>query len=358
MLVAVLLGTGCDGGGGDGAATGSTTTTSAPTSSSTATSTSTSTSVSTTTEQPVALTQICLGSRYTVGYPEGWSTNRGDVAPPCRFFDPEAFTLPPATEVVGLAVIFDIESIPFPQLRDATDGPGEEVLDRREVTVDGRPGVRLEARELDGGLLPVGTRSLRYLVDLEDATLVAVTYGLKAAAWDRNRAVLEAMVKTVKIAAKAACSAAGLAPSPVPEDLPAPVAEMRRSIVAAAAGCDFARLAALARPGTFSYSFGQRGDPAAAWRTQEAGDTPVLRILAELLDRPFASRPAGSQTQYVWPRAYGYDRWSEVPTEARAELAPLYGPSDFENFEKFGSYSGYRVGITAAGDWQFFIGGD
>ena len=354
MLVAALLGAGCDDGGGDGAATG-TTTTSTPTSWSTPPS---STTVSTTTGQPVALPQTCTGRRYTVGYPEGWSTNRGDVAPPCRFFDPEAFTLPPATEVVGLAVIFDVESIPFSKLRDATDGPGEEVLDRREVTVDGRPGVRLEARELDGGLLPVGTRSLRYLVDLEDATLVAVTYGLKEAAWDRNRGVLEAMVKAVKIAAKAPCSAAGLAPSPVPEDLPQPVAEIRRSIVAAATACDFTRLAALARPGTFSYSFGQRGDPAAAWRNQEMGDTPVLRILAELLDRPFTSRPVGSQTQYVWPRAYAYERWSEVPPEERAELAPLYGPSDFENFERFGSYSGYRVGITAAGDWQFFIGGD
>ena len=60
----------------------------------------------------------------------------------------------------------------------------------------------------------------------------------------------------------------------------------------------------------------------------------------------------------MWPRAYAYDRWSEVPPEARAELSPLYGPSDFENFERFGTYSGYRVGITAAGDWQFFIGGD
>ena len=163
---------------------------------------------------------------------------------------------------------------------------------------------------------------------------MAVTYGLKEAAWDRNRGVLEAMVKAVKIAAKAPCSAAGLAPSPVPEDLPQPVAEIRRSIVAAATACDFTRLAALARPGTFSYSFGQRGHPAAAWRNQEMGDTPVLRILAELLDRPFTSRPVGSQTQYVWPRAYAYERWSEVPPRGARRTRPAIRPLGLREFRE------------------------
>ncbi len=353
VLVAALLAPGCDDGGGP-AAPDPSSTTGTPTTGASATTT---TEAPTTTAPGVMLTQMCQGSRYELRYPQGWSANRGDVAPPCRFFDPAPFTLPPATEVVGLAVIFDVESVPFSQLRDAAGGPGEEILDRRDVTVDGRRGVRLEARELDGGLVPVGTPSLRYLVDLEDATLVAVTYGLRGAAWEQNRAVLEAMVGSVKVIAKA-CSAAGLSPSPVPQELPGPVAEMRRSIVAAATACDFGRLAALAKPGSFTYSFGQSGDPAAAWRSQETGGNPILRILVELVDRPFAGRPAGSQTQYVWPRAYAYDRWSDVPPEARDELAPLYGPSDFENFERFGSYSGYRVGITAGGDWQFFIGGD
>jgi hypothetical protein len=355
ILVAVLVASGCDTGGDEPAAPAQSSTTTVTTAETTTTTTAV---VPTTSPPAVTRTQTCQGSRYEVGYPTEWATNRGDVAPPCRYFDPEPFTIPPATEVVGLAVILDVESIPFVQLRDAAGGPNEEIVGRRDVTVDGHRGLRLEARERDGALLPVGTPSLRYLVDLDDATLVAVTYGLRDADRDRNRTVLDAMVGSLKILAKARCSAAGLAPSPVPLELPGPTAEMRRSIVAAATGCDFGRLAALATPGTFSYSFGQRGDPAAAWRTREMDGKPVLRILVELLDRPSASRPVGSQTQYVWPRAYAYERWIDVPPEARDELTPLYGPSDFENFERFGTYSGYRVGITAGGDWQFFIGGD
>ena len=357
ILAAALLLSSCDDGSDDPAATS--TSSSATTTTTVPPTTTTGGSTTATTSPPaVALPQTCRGQRYEVDYPEGWSTNRGDVAPACRYFHHEAFTVPPATEVVGLAVIFDVEAIPFPQLRDAAGGPAEEILDRRNVAVGGRQGVRLEARELDGGFVPVGTPSLRYLVDLKGRTLVAVTYGLKGAAWDRNRAVLEAMIGSVRFLAEAECSAAGLSPTPVPEELPEPVAEMRRSIVAAATACDYARLAALGKAGTFSYSFGRSGDPAASWRAQEMDATPVLRVLVELLNRPFASRPAGPQDQYVWPRAYAYERWSEVPPDARQELVPLYGPADFENFERFGSYSGFRVGIAADGDWQFFIGGD
>jgi hypothetical protein len=29
-----------------------------------------------------------------------------------------------------------------------------------------------------------------------------------------------------------------------------------------------------------------------------------------------------------------------------------------EGFERFGSYTGYRIGIAADGDWLFFVAGD
>ncbi len=132
---------------------------------------------------------------------------------------------------------------------------------------------------------------------------------------------------------------------------------MRRSIVAAARACDFDRLSELAEAGTFTYSFGAGDDPAAYWRDAEKEGDP-LAALVHFLNQPFAARPAGGVTQYVWPRAYAYESWEAVPPEARHELRPVYGEKDFERFGRFGSYSGYRVGIAADGDWVFFVSGD
>ena len=120
---------------------------------------------------------------------------------------------------------------------------------------------------------------------------------------------------------------------------------------------DFGRLAELAQRGKFTHSFGDSGDPAAFWRQAEAGGEP-LAALVHFLNRPFATRPAGEVTQYVWPRAYNYESWDAVPAEAREDLRPIYGPEDFERFARFGGYTGYRIGIGADGDWLFFVAGD
>lgn len=55
------------------------------------------------------------------------------------------------------------------------------------------------------------------------------------------------------------------------------------------------------------------------------------------------------------------------PTHARAgtrfhkpkeRLLGLYGAQDLADFEAFGGYSGYRVGISEAGEWMYFVAGD
>lgn len=342
-LVAVVVMTGCGAGEVDdkgGAATTSpTTSTAAPASG-------------------LQLTQTCEAVRYRVRYPTGWSTNGGEVAPPCRYFDPEPFTVPPATEVLDLAVIFDVEAAPFARLAEAAGGPEEEILEQRELRIDGHRAVRVEARATGDGLVPAGAPTLRYLVDLDGSTLLATTFGLAGVDHDRNRDVLDAMVATLAVKAGTGCSAADLPSEPTPQDLPEPVAETRRSIVAAATACDFDLLAEVAEAGaTFTYSFGDSGDPAAHWRREEADGDP-LRVLVELLNRPSGRRSGGGEAQYVWPRAYAYDTWDEVQPDARAELEPIYGPEDFENFARFGSYSGYRAGISAEGDWLFYVAGD
>ena len=304
----------------------------------------------------MTLSQTCEADRYTVGYPAGWATNPGTVVPRCRFFHPQPFTLPEATEVVDRAVILDVESIPFARMAASTGGGSEEVLSERPMTVSNRSALRVEARSA-GGLLPPGTASLRYMIDLGDATLVAVTYGVGGTDHQHNRNVLEAMVASLVIPDGEHCSAAALPTEPSRQDLPEPVAKMRRSIVAAATACDFERLADLARAGSFTHSFGADGDPAGFWRRAEDDGEP-LAALVHFLNQPFGSRPAGDVVQYLWPRAYGYGSWGDVPAEARDELRPIYGTADFMRFERFGSYNGYRIGITAGGDWVFFVSGD
>ncbi len=310
-----------------------------------------------TTSTTVAGTTSCDADRYQVAYPAGWSTNAGTVVPACRFFNPEPFTVPPATEFFDVAVVFDVEAVPFPSLVEGVGGVEEEVIARSDVTISGHPGLRVEARATGSSLVPSGTPSLRYLVDLDGATLVTATYGLPGSDHIRNREVLEAMMASLELKEEAPCSAGGVTPPPPLTGLPPPVAEMRQAIIEAAIACDFERLAVLARPGAFTYSFGASGDPASYWRQEEEHADP-LRMLVHLLDRPFTTRIAGDSTQYLWPRAYGYQAWSDVPPEAKDELEPLYGPADFERFARFGSYAGARVGIDGTGDWLFFVAGD
>lgn len=175
--------------------------------------------------------QTCEANRYSVGYPAGWATNPGTVVPRCRFFHPEPFIVPEATEVVDRAVMFDVESMPYARMVESTGGQSEEVLSRRELTVSQRRALRVEVRSAEG-LLPVGTASLRYMIDVGNATLVAVTHGVEESGHQRNRGVLEAMVGSLVIPVGEACSAANYPADPTAvQDLPGPVAEMRRSIV-------------------------------------------------------------------------------------------------------------------------------
>jgi hypothetical protein len=99
------------------------------------------------------------------------------------------------------------------------------------------------------------------------------------------------------------CSASDLSPQgPDQPDLPPVVADMRRQIVEAAVSCDYERLAELTRQSPFfSFSFGAVDSEPATFRreAEEQGE-----------------RPGGN------------------------------------------GYLGYRVGITAEGDWIYFIAGD
>lgn len=193
------------------------------------------------------------------------------------------------------------------------------------------------------------------------AVVCAALAGLTAAC-GTDDPVLEPPGPTTTAASGAGgCSAAALPAEPEEQPgLPEPVAETRRLLVGAATTCGYARLAHVAGrgDGTFSYSFGEDGDPAAFWRRQEAEGQEPLRFLVEMLDRPFAEQSTPDGVQYVWPSAFAYQTWAEVPPADRDVLRPLYDDDDFGFFARFGGYAGYRVGIDGTGEWLFFVSGD
>jgi hypothetical protein len=144
------------------------------------------------------------------------------------------------------------------------------------------------------------------------------------------------------------------------EALPERAAEMREAVHEAAVACDYGHLEVLARANgdRFTFTFGDADGPTAYWREQEASGDEPLRFLAEMLQRPFGEVTLGEGVVYVWPSAATYESWADIPPEAQDALRPLYGDEDFALFEEFGAYSGYRVGITDAGDWLYFVAGD
>lgn len=157
----------------------------------------------------------------------------------------------------------------------------------------------------------------------------------------------------------ATCSASGLSPEPVARpELPPAVDRVRRALVAAAVACHHEALAGAAGS-PFTFSYGVSADPATFWRNAEdAGERPLWQLVQVLqLSFEVVPGPSPAEDIYVWPAVAagdpGDDRWAEV-----AE-AGLYTAAELDAMRRGGSgYLGYRAGITAAGEWTFFVAGD
>lgn len=299
---------------------------------------------------------------YAIDYPADWATNDDpiDELAPCSLFDPEPGQL--RTEgpqlPADIAVTVTVEAASFREV--VAEDPHAEELDRLEATVDGREAVRVEQEATGEGLYPQGQRSTFWAVDLAGVTFVARTFDVGDPDYVVKQEALDEMVASVRLDddVLAACSAQELsADLEDQEGLPEPVVRTRTAIAEAAVDCDYTQLAALAGE-DFSYSFGADGDPVGHWRRGEASGAEPLRYLVELLRRPYGTVRPPEGSQYVWPSAFAYDDWADVPEEDREALKPLYDEEDFANYAQFGGYTGYRVGIDGGGDWLFFIAGD
>jgi len=187
------------------------------------------------------------------------------------------------------------------------------------------------------------------------STTVDRANGCGIADWDLLRPIL---VEPYDIL-RETCSAARLEPKdPDPQgDLPAPVAAMREELLGLASVCNYDDLAAIATQDTTNISFGDTTDPASFWRSLEAnGGTPMADLESVLQLTP-GTIDAADGTIYVWPGVFAMD-WSNVTSQQRQELVDIFGQDAVDGWDAFGSYIGYRVGITADGHWAYFVAGD
>ena len=138
-------------------------------------------------------------------------------------------------------------------------------------------------------------------------------------------------------------------------ELPAAVVQTRDAILAAAHARDYEGLESLLDPETFSYSFGESGDPAGYWRNLE--DEAHVPILGDFLPLILSMHVARVDGTYVWPAAHAREP-SEWTQEDLADIRMVYPEEDIERFEQAGAYLGYRVGIREDGTWIFFVAGD
>ncbi len=156
------------------------------------------------------------------------------------------------------------------------------------------------------------------------------------------------------------CSAAPLSETPVEQEgLPDAVAQMRQAIVEEAVACNFDQLEALALEGspTFNYSFGEPsegGTPGAFWEGAESQGENVLATLVRVLNLNYRE----ANGIYYWPFAAALDP-QDLSAADRAALDDLLAQEpDIALWDEGTGYLGYRVGITQAGDWTFFVAGD
>lgn len=159
---------------------------------------------------------------------------------------------------------------------------------------------------------------------------------------------------------------ADFAPPPVETDLtslPFPARRMRELLVEVAASGEIERLRPYIGTGddmTLLSFGGITGDPIDFLKSV-SGDPEgheILAILLEVLQMGFVHVEAGTENEmFVWPYFYAMPLEQLTPRQ-RVQLFTLLTYGDYEEMLSFGAYFFYRVGITPAGRWRFFVAGD
>jgi hypothetical protein len=156
---------------------------------------------------------------------------------------------------------------------------------------------------------------------------------------------------------------------PVPEvvydlgKLPEPVRRMHDLIVEACKSGDIEKLRPLIGTGDSmtQLSLTDIDGDAIAFLKGLSGDPEgqeILAILEEVLDAGYVHVDVGKPEElYVWPYFFALPL-DKLDAKQRVELFKIVTAGDFDDMKQFGAYIFYRVGITPAGQWNFFVAGD
>ena len=155
------------------------------------------------------------------------------------------------------------------------------------------------------------------------------------------------------------CSASGMATTGVAgTELPDPTRATAEFLLDAALRCDEQLLVTAATESSTTVTFGEV-EPGTFFALPEREEDLYATIVTLLGDLTPATAAHADPAVHVWPRvateAYADDdaAWQEVVD------AGLVTAEQAEQMRAGGSgYLGWRLGITAAGDWAFFVAGD
>lgn len=145
---------------------------------------------------------------FSVAYPTGWFTNTDPAPEPCVWFAPVAITVPTeATDaLLGPVSIRIQEGVSLADVANPSQ-EFEQTVSSEQLTVAGRPAVRIESVATGQGLLDQGTRILAYAVEVAPAAdgtprvLTATSIECCNVAFDDATPILDAMVATLDITA-------------------------------------------------------------------------------------------------------------------------------------------------------------
>ncbi len=157
--------------------------------------------------------------------------------------------------------------------------------------------------------------------------------------------------------------------APLPEvmydlsKLPEPVRRMHDLIVEACKSGDIEKLRPLIGNGNSGTQLSLtevEGDAVTFLKglSGDADGQEILAILEEVLDAGYVHLDAGKpQELYVWPYFFALPL-DKLDAKQRVELFKIVTAGDYDDMKQFGAYIFYRVGITPAGHWAFFVAGD